>query len=261
MKIAQLPTEGGGDVLVVVHNLAIHEARFRKFRPIHLLTHVGQFHKNVAAKGDAFWLGLTLENKLYGVSYYATLLCEAITPHSVTLYDGHYVSDYEPTQKVVAIIEGYLGAIYSALEVVAHLNKCFDKTLPQGFRRQAKKVGAFALSKHDWLRHFFDIRSEFAHYNSPLPIVSQQKLIVEFRNPSVLEMFQKGRHEIRFDTLLDYAHCLFAMLDVWALEQLKYIDGEAEVNVIHEMGWKKPLDSKQSKIKLLLAELGIQEEQ
>lgn len=257
MKIAQLPTESGEDVLVVVHNLAIHEARFRKFRPIHVLTHIGQFHKNVSNKGDAFWLGLTLENKLYGVSHCATLLCEAITPLSVKLYEGHYVSDYEPTQKIVAITEGYLGAIYSALEVVALLSKCFDKTLPQGFRRKAKKVDAFALSKHEWLRHFFDMRSEFAHYNSPLPIISKQKLVVEFRNPSKLEMFEKGRHEIKFDTILAYAHYLFSMLDTWALEQLKSIDEEAEVNVIHETGWKKPLDSKNAKIKLLLAELGV----
>jgi hypothetical protein len=257
MKIAKVPYEDGREVLVGMHNLAIHEARFRKFRSIHVLTHVGQFHKGTVKKGDTFMLGLTLENKLFAVAHYATLLCEAVTPLSVNLYEGHYITDYEPTQRIVAIIEGYIGALYSALEVTALLNKCFDKNLPQGFRRQAKKVEIFSLEKHAWLRHFYDVRSEFAHYNSPLPLVAQQKLIIEFRNPSKLEIFPKGRHEIAFDLILNYASELFAMLDAWALNELKNVDENTELNVLHETGWKKPLESRNITLKTLLAELGI----
>ncbi|MGH8503837.1 MAG: hypothetical protein ACREVE_15505 [Gammaproteobacteria bacterium] len=257
MKIARLPFENGNDVYVVMHNLAIHEARFRKFRPIHVLTHVGQFHKAVTNREETFLLGLALENKLFAVAHYATLLCEAITPLSVHLYEGHYIRDYEPTQKVVAVIEGYIGAIYSALEVVALFNKSFDRALPQGFRRQTRKVEAFSLVKQDWLKHFFDIRSELAHYNSPLPMVSQQKLILEFRNPSPLEMFKKGRYEIGFDAIISYAPSLFAMLDAWALQELKNVDENAELNVVHEAGWKKPLKSKNVSVKSLLKELDV----
>jgi hypothetical protein len=147
--------------------------------------------------------------------------------------------------------------VYSALEVTALLNKCFDRNLPQGFRRQAKKVDDFSLEKHEWLRHFFDLRSEFAHYNSPLPIVEQQKLIVDFRNPSKLEMFPKGRHEIGFDAVLSYAPALFSMLDTWALKELKNIDENTELNVLHETGWKKPLESKKITVKILLDELAV----
>ena len=84
-----------------MHNLSIHEARFRKFRPIHLLTHVGQHHRETVKKGDAFWLGLTLENKLFAVTHYSTLLCETITPLSVNLYEGHYIRDMNQNNELL----------------------------------------------------------------------------------------------------------------------------------------------------------------
>lgn len=258
MKVARVPYQGGQEIQMAIHDLAIYEARLRRFRPIHALTYLAQFHKSAKDKGQAFWLGLTLENKLSAVAHYLTLVSQALTPMTVDLYPGHYVREYDPVQRLIALIEGYVGAVYSSLEVVALLNKQFNSGLPQGFRRQAKKFELFSLAKRDWLPHFYDVRSELAHYNSPIPIVEKGKLVIEFKNPSQLEVFSKGRHEIGFDAILGYAAGLFDMLDEWSMTELKNVEMEASLQVLHETGWKKPLEAKTETVSSFLNDLGIQ---
>jgi|GEM_PF-2752014 len=252
MKIVRIPDGLGNDALVVMHNFGVHEEPYRKFRSIHLLTYLAQHHENSKNSIDAFRLSITLENKIYAVEHYLNLLSENLGSLSIGLYEKHSISDYYPTQKTIAIIEGYINAIYSTLEVTSELNKHLNFSLPKGFRRQAKKYELFSFERNEWLKHFYDIRTELAHYNSIIPIIERDMFIIEFRNPSKLEVFKNGKHEVKFETLLNYAPSLLNMLDTWSKNELQYIKKDAELNIIHEAGWRKPVINKTITLQTLL---------
>jgi hypothetical protein len=246
MKVVRLPSENGPDVWLVMHDLSVAEGRYRNFRPIHALTFLAQQRAKHNIK--AFSLAMALENKLFGVRYFASQFREATTPTSESVYHGHNVVEYAPQQRVIASLEAYLSAIYSALEITSHLNKTFYPDLQRGFRRQSKKFKVFSFDRWKWIPHFLDLRTELTHFNTPLPIVSEQKIILEFTNPSDLEVFQKGHYEILIEDVCSYVPQLFNMLDAWAVEELQRIDPETEVQVVFEQGWKEPLKIQKVKI-------------
>jgi len=253
MKIALFATPDNGPyVWVAVHDLSVNEGCYRQFRPIHALTFLAQFKAQERNRQKAFYLGMALENKLFGVRYFMSQLQEVVTPVSENVYQGHHVAEYAPQQRVIATLEAYLNSIYSALEIVSQLNRTFHPDLKQGFRRQSERFDLFSFERWEWLPYFFDLRSELAHFNTPIPSVQAQKIILEFTNPKDLEVFKKGRYEIAIEGICSYVSSLFDMLDAWAISELQSIDPEIEVDVAFEQGWKKPLQNKKVKVREIL---------
>lgn len=252
MKVIQMPIEGAAeDWWIVVHDLTVADGRLRKLRPIHVFTHLAQ--RLTSKPGEMFALCLALENKLFGVRYHSTELHRAAAPVARPVYVGHRVRDYDGSQAVICAFEAYLGAVYSALEVTADINRRLHRDLPAGFRRQSNKFPLFALGNKVWLRMFYDLRSEFTHYSSPLPIVHEKKMVIEFRNARDLEFFEAGKkYEMPYDHIHNFTYELFDLLDLWATEELKRIDPEGEIDVIHETGWKKKLETKKVKVAEIL---------
>jgi hypothetical protein len=134
-----------------------------------------------------------------------------------------------------------LGSIYMALEITARINSRLHHGLPQKFRDQSRKFPLFAFSKSPWLARFFDVRSEFTHFGSSMPVISEGKIVIEFINPGTLEAFTEGFQHIQLEELGSYALSLYDLLDAWASEELKKMDPTVMMESIEEVGAGKPL--------------------
>jgi len=256
MKVLKLPTAAGGQWWVVVHGLTLEDGRLRRLRPIHVLTFLGQ--RLVKNKQRMFELCLALENKLYSVRYQLLELRRAISSVGEIVYQERYVRDYEPDQQLISVLEAYVAAIYSALEIVSRINKILRPQLPQGFRDQSKKFSLFSFERQPWLPRFYDIRSELSHFGTPLPTVRDGTLMMNFTNPKRLEHFSPGKHEIQLLELLSYARGLFDMLDEYARGELPNVDPETDLDSACETGLQTPLQMKKIKAKEILRLVDIE---
>lgn len=241
-----MPTEGGGEWWVAVHDLTVAEGRLRNLRPIHVLTHLAQHYPNVK-RNDCFGLSLALENKLFAVRYHQAELMRSLAPVGRNIYQ-HSVRDFAGEQVVLCCLEAYLNAIYTSLEIVGQINRYFHKDLPHGFRDQSKKYPTFTFERWQWLPHFYDVRIELTHYNSSLPTIRDRKLLIDFKCPGKPLYFARGKHDIPMDDIIAYTYGLFDLCDAWAQEELKLMPPDNEVDLIAEQGLNRPL--KVSKIKL-----------
>ncbi|MBI1815509.1 MAG: hypothetical protein HYR72_11060 [Deltaproteobacteria bacterium] len=241
MKVVKLPAHGGGEVWLVVHQLTVAEGRLKHLRPIHVLTFLAQ-HLVKVTPGESipsrpqrtFGLCLALENKLAGVRHHQRQLREAIAGAVEDVYDERYVRDYDATQAVICSLEAYLNAIYTALELVARINRLLHDGLPQGFRDQSKRFAGFGFERWEWLPHFYDVRTELTHFGTPLPILAEDKIVMEFTDARQLRAFGKGRYDIPFTHFLSYAPALFEMLDAWAVEELARVEPGLEIDYSQE---------------------------
>ncbi|WP_413432586.1 hypothetical protein [Crateriforma spongiae] len=261
MKRALFPTESGTDWWVVVHDLMIDDGKLRRLRPIHVLTHLGQFHPK-ASKTQTFALCNALENKLYAVRYHQAEVLRALAPIDKSLYGNSRVFEYAGEQAVVAALEAYLNSIYSALEITALINRDFNRPLPSGFRKQSKKFSLFAFADNDWLGPFYDLRSELTHYNTPLPSIQDRSLILEFNSPRDGEHFErKQKYKVPFDFIIAMVHELFAMLDNWATPELKILDGDHKLKIFKEVSLQEHLEPRDITIAEILSLIPNSDEQ
>jgi hypothetical protein len=240
MKILKLPSDSGDYWWIVAHDLLLAEGRLRKLRAIHVFTYLGQYLVT-ANRGRIGLLCLSLENKLAGVRFQQIEVRKALAEVGDLIYQGEYVREYDDQQKVISALEAYLNSIYTVLELVALINRLLHPNLPIGFRRQSKKFEFFNFSKWAWLPHFYDVRTELTHFGSPLPIIDEGKILIEFTSEKHLECFEKDRYEIPFMDILHYSESLFQMLDEWATSELSNLNPEESVHLAIETGLKSPL--------------------
>jgi hypothetical protein len=244
MKSLRMPSAQGGELWILTHDLMHEDGRRRHLRPIHVFTWLAQRLPNNKPQ-DVFWLCLALENKLFAVRQFLFELRAAIARVGDPIYGTAFVRAYEDEQQVIAMLEAYLAAVYTALEIAAEINRLLHPNLRIGFREQAKKVPAFSFTEWKWLGHFYDLRSELTHFNTPLPSVERKNLLVEFRRAKRLHTFQPGRNEIQFEVILAYASELFRMLDTWASGELVGIDRAIKIKVTTERCFDGPLRVKE----------------
>jgi hypothetical protein len=235
MKSLRFPHAQGGEVWLITHDLMFDEGRRRRLRPIHVFTWLAQ-HLNVKKPQDVFWLCLALENKLFAVRHFQLEVRASVAQVGDPVYARPYVQAYEDEQKVIATLEAYLAAIYTTLEITAEINRFLHTGLRIGFREQAKKFPPFSFEAWPWLPHFYDVRSELTHFNTPLPSVETKNLLIEFRREKRLNVFKPGRHEISFEAILTYLPELFRMLDAWAADELKNINKDLKIKISSEPG-------------------------
>lgn len=251
MKLLRLPAKDRTDWWIVTHSFSFKQQWFKNVRPIHVLTFVAQslVRKN---KQAVFRLCLALENKIFAIRHNLSRLRSSIAKVGDPIYDGRFEKDYDPIQEVIADLEAYINSIYSVLEIIALLNKKFDRNLPQSFRKQAKKYRLFSFQQNNWLKIFYDLRAELTHYNTSLPTIQDVSILIDFQNPSKLEFFQKGRHKIPFAEIFNFYTELIKLLDKWAIDKLKDIDEESEQDVFELDEEKKKLIAKKVKIKHII---------
>ena len=113
--------------------------------------------------------------------------------------DGKFEKDYDSIQEVIADLEAYLNSIYSVLEIIALLNRNFDRSLPQSFRKQATKYELFSFEHNKWLKVFYDLRGELTHYNTPLPTIEDTCIVVDFK--TLLNLSSSKRVRIKYCSL------------------------------------------------------------
>lgn len=222
----------GGDVWVVAHDLAVVGHSEANLRPINYLTFLAQ----VLTKGDkgrAYRLGVALESKLAAVRFFHKGLRGVVAEAGEAAAPSGYVQDYRDTDRIVSVLEAFLNAVYSSLEVSAKLNVRFHRGLPWNFRDQSRVFSPFSMDGRPWLARFLDLRSELAHFGSPLPIIKERRLVVEFTIEPLLT-FSKGLQEIEFNEIGRFAYGLFELLDSWALGELASLDPQLQVDVMVE---------------------------
>jgi hypothetical protein len=227
------------------------EGRLRKLRPIHVFTFLAQTLVPHGKK-DIFFSCLSLENKLFGARLHRFELRRALAEVGDPMYHSGYVWDYDDRQRFICVLEAYLNAIYSALEITAQINRSLHQDLAVGFRKQSKKFDLFDFSRWSWLARFYDIRSELTHFGSPIPDIHEKWLMIEFRQSKRLEVFNKGKHKIGIDEILEYSIHLFELMDAWATEELKRVDHDAELDSLLETGLHSPLKKEKVKAGVIL---------
>jgi hypothetical protein len=253
LKRALFPTEAGTGWWIVVHDLVIDDGKLRRLRPIHALTHLGQYHPK-ASQSQTFALCVALENKLFAVRYHQAEVMRALAPIDNNLYGRSRVHEYTGEQAVIAALEAYLNSIYSALEVTALINRDFNRPLPSGYRSQSKKFPPFALKDNEWLRVFYDLRTELTHFNTPLPSIQDRSLVLEFNSPGDGEYFEKKKkYKIPFGYIVAMVHGLFDLLDHWAEQELKLLDGKQGLQIFEEISLESHLKPRDITISDLLA--------
>jgi hypothetical protein len=240
MKVVRLPTKPGSDLWVITHDLTLAQGRARRLRPINVMTFLAH-HLIKKDHAPVYRLGLALEDKLFAVTYHLAAFRGAVGAFGDLVYANTYVRDYSEEQKVVCALEAMLGSIYMALEITARINSRIHPGLPQKFRDQSRKFPLFAFDKSPWLPRFFDVRSEFTHFGSSMPVISEGKIVMEFINTAELEAFTKGFQHIQLEELGSYALSLYDLLDAWATEELKKMDPTVIIDSIEEVGAGKPL--------------------
>ena len=175
MKKVLLPFKEGGQAWIVTHRLSLASERHYQIRPIHIWTFLGS-HTKPAPSEELGRLFTALENKLFGVRLARSRLRQSLSYALDECYAHGNVQDYEGEQRVTFDMESYLGAVYSALEIASMINQKQDPTLPRGFRSQGKKgkFPLFEFSNWPWLPLFYDLRTLFAHYGSPFPVLREK---------------------------------------------------------------------------------------
>lgn len=253
MKVVNLQSKEQQNWWVVVHELSLAEGRLRRLRPIHVFTLLAQTLVKGKIRKEMFAYCMALENKLFGVRFHQIELRKVIAGVGDIIYLNKYVRDYDDEQKLICTMEAYSNAIYTALELTAHINRLMRPTLNIGFRRQSKKFEPFSFTKWSWLPRFYDVRTELAHFGTSLPIVKEAKFIMKFTQTKQLRVFKKGKtYEISFTEILNYSIALFKMLDDWAESEISKVDGEQTVDSIVETGLNQPLKSEKIKAKEIL---------
>ncbi|HIH36944.1 MAG TPA: hypothetical protein HA232_03440 [Methanocellales archaeon] len=233
MKVLLLPIKGGTNWWVVTHSFSFKEAPFKNVRPIHVLTFVAQ-ELAKENKKETFHLSLSLENKIFAVRHNLSHLRSSVAKTGDPVYDGQFEKEYDTIQEIIADLEAYLFSIYSVLEITARLNRSFSPELPQSFRRQAKKYELFDFKDREWLGIFYDLRAELTHYGTPLPLLKEGGILIDFQNTSKLEHFKKGEHRILFEQIFNFYPDLMRLLDQWAdkkLTEITEIDKEKEHDI------------------------------
>ncbi|GAI87106.1 unnamed protein product, partial [marine sediment metagenome] len=148
-------------------------------------------------------------------------------------------------QDLISSLECHLHTLYTTLELVAEMNRVFTPNMPMGFRKQSKKYQPFSFDNRDWLKAFYDLRSELTHYNTALPLRRQGKLIIEFRSNRQLELYVKGRTEIELHGVVQFLPQLLKFLDEWAMVILERLPDEGEIHVLKTSVFgEKPLFEK-----------------
>ena len=242
VKLVRMPTEKSGDIWVIVHDLVLQKASLSNSRPIHFFTYLAQtIHLSNAGKKRIFHLCLALENKLYAVRHHHFEFQKAIAEWNNIFYQDKYLRDYGSQQKVISVLEALLNAIYSALEIVAGINKILSPTLPEGFRRQTKKDAFFNINKWNWLCEYYDLRTEYEHYGTCLPQMSANSIILEITRSKNNFVLKQGRWRLPFKSILSYSVCLFNMVDQWALKELSRVDPEAKLDSLNRLFLDSPL--------------------
>lgn len=248
--------EGGGRIWVVTHQLIDRNNWGYGVRPINILTFLGQ-HIESGKGNNWFSLGMALDNKLAGVAKSHRDFVSCATAIGDVAPDP-YIRSYVDEQDFISSLEWHLHALYTALEVVAKMNRVFTPNMPMGFRKQSKKYQPFSFDNRDWLKAFYDLRSELTHYSTALPLRRQGKLIIEFKSNRQLELYVKGRTEIKVQGIAEFLPELLKFLDEWAMIILERLPDEGEIDVLKKTVYgEKPLFEKMplSKFKLHFASI------
>lgn len=74
---------------------------------------------------------------------------------------------------------------------------------PSG-RPRSRRSERFSFGRWKWLEHFYDVRTELTHFGTLLPILAEDKIVMEFTDAGQLQAFRKGRYEIPFTHLPSY---------------------------------------------------------
>ena len=249
MKLIKQKNKEGKDWWIITHDLTFSEGRLRKLRPIHVFTLLAQ--NIIKEKKKMYWYSLALENKLFGVRHHQFQLRKALAEVEDPIYLGEYIREYEDQQKVICSLEAYLNSIYTSLEIVSLMNKLIYPSLPQGFRDQSKKYKLFSFSKWKWLEIFYDLRTELEHFGTAIPQISEGTLLIDFSKTGKKYTFNEPIR-ITFDSILSFSIYLFDMLDFWALEELKKVNPEIEIDSAVETGLSSPPKTKKIKAKEIL---------
>lgn len=215
------------DVVSLVHDYSVPEVRPVDMRPIHAWTCLAAatIKRNTALRdwGAYVSLHMALEQKLSFVEHRlralkASLLLARPTQHGIGDYNGVFA--------VTSDLESYLGAIYSALEIVAGIVREKTRRTPKSFSKLAAQHPLLRFDRWHWLQHFWDMRTELTHYNTLLLSPDDGVLVVRFSQSGTLRYFPNQRVEIPLADILEYRDHLLDMLDEWALVELDAIDPE-----------------------------------
>lgn len=253
MKKALFPYDKGGDIWVVTHRLSLVTERHQNIRPIHVWTFLGCHAKSPPAQ-EAYRLFMSLENKLFGVRLARSRLRQSLSLAAEPCYSHANVQDYDAEQQVMCDMESYLNSVYSVLEITSEINRRIHKSLPRGFRSQAKKnkYPLFGFSNWSWLPLFYDLRTFFAHYASPFPDLGEKAFMLEVEEPSGLLVLKKGKQRVDFIAVLAFADHLFVLLDMWALHELQGVKPDAETWQARSRDFIGPLKGRKSTAKPFL---------
>ena len=235
--------DGKDRMWIVMHQLIDRNNWGHDVRPINILTFLGE-RINSGRKNNMFSLGMALENKLAGVARSHRDFVSCVTAIGDVLPDP-YIRSYIDEQNFMSSLECHLHTIYASLEVVAEMNRIFTPNMPMGFREQSKKYPPFSFENREWLKHFYDLRTELTHYNTALPLLRQGKLYIEFQCGRQLEIYAKGPTEIEVQGVVHFFLQLLKLFDEWALEILKKLPDDGDIFVLKRAVFgEKPLFEK-----------------
>jgi hypothetical protein len=231
MKLVRFNLEGTTQrVWVLQHDLSSREGPISKTRPVHVLTFVYATHaQKLLATGSherASQLSTALEAKLSAVQHLATAVNEAFAKIPNPDADGRDIASFNEASVFIAEVEAYLGALYSSLELTNGVVKAIHPKVKQGFRKMAKSgYGAFRFDRWPWLASFYDVRTELCHFGSPLPWIDGGALVLDITQSHETHRFKRGsKVAVPIAELVQYREGLLAMLDAWALDQLRSLD-------------------------------------
>jgi len=230
MKLVRFNLEGTSRrVWVLQHDLSSREGPIRKTRPIHVLTFVyGTEGGKLCSSGAerAHSLCSALEVKLDAVQFFTRSVGEAFERVPSPSDAGRDVVSAAELVALAAMIEGYLGAIYTSLELVNAVVRILRPQTKHGFRAMAKKgFSAFQFDRWPWLSSFYDVRTEVCHFGSPLPLISPAAIVLDITQSHETHRFERDKKvTIPLSELVSYHDGLLSMLDAWALEHLRSLD-------------------------------------
>ncbi|MBZ5538847.1 MAG: hypothetical protein LAO31_23115 [Acidobacteriia bacterium] len=240
---------------VIAHGLSVTDGRLQDIRPIHVLTFLAQ-HLAQGDKSRIFGLSFALENKLFSARHALRQLGFALSGVNEPFYSGGYVREYESHQVFLAALDAMLSATYSALEIAAQLNKSFHPELPHGFRKQARRFELFGLARNKWVARMLDIRSELSHFGTALISIPDGKVILQFTTEKRLEAFDRGRYQIELREIFGFPLELFALLDEWALSELRRVPPDQELDGFRQTSANAPLQHEKVKAVQIMSLMG-----
>jgi hypothetical protein len=236
MRVGRYTDDQSRPIWTLMHDLAVFEAAPRKTRPIHAFTFLvgtmgfwslGLSHSQAI---ELVRLSYALEAKLYAVKHFGNAAAEEFSRVRSPSAGGE-LSDWADAARFIAELEAFLGAVYSALEVTNQVARCLTKDVPIGFRKASTRKGSFfAFAQWRWLEVFYDLRTEFAHFNSGIPSIHEGRLIFDvMQKQEPHRLARRTRAAIAIASVLDIETQLFVMLDAWAMTYLQKLNPDFEI--------------------------------